>query len=140
MCHAGPSVPGNRIYQATVTQQDTGHTETYTGLSEPSWKLRWSNHKQNFKNESQRNCTELSKHIWKLKDQNIQYSITFKPLDRAPSYNPVTNTCRLCLKEKYYIMFNKDGASLNKRSEFFSSCRHKSKHLLCQNFKTRKKS
>jgi len=127
----GQCLPGCRIYQASVTREDTGHTDTYTGLSEPSWKLRWSNHKQNIKNESQRSFTALSKHIWSLKDQAVPYSLTFKPLDRAPSYNPVTNVCRLCLKEKYYIMFHPDGATLNSRSEFFSSCRHKSKHLLC---------
>ena len=32
-------VPGNVIYQGAVTRKDTGETNLYTGLSEPSWKL-----------------------------------------------------------------------------------------------------
>ena len=129
----GKCKPGNVIYRGSVVRADTGHTDTYTGLTEKSWKLRWGNHKQNFKNPSQqhRTATSLSKHIWSLKDQGIDYSITFKQVDRAPAYNPVTGVCRLCLKEKYYIMFEPDGASINQKSEFYSICMHKFKHLLC---------
>ena len=39
-------------------------------------------------------------------------------MDRAPPYNPITNTCRLCLMEKYYIMHTPQNATINKRSEF----------------------
>ena len=34
----GKCVPGNVIYQGAVTRHDTGYTDYYTGLSEPSWK------------------------------------------------------------------------------------------------------
>ena len=130
----GKCVPGNVIYKGAVTRQDTGETEFYTGLSEPSWKLRWNNHKANFKTDTKANRTAtcLSKHVWKLKDKNIKYSMNFEQLAQAPSFNPVSNTCRLCLTEKYFIMFKPEGATINHRDEFFSSCRHKTKHLLCQ--------
>ena len=48
----GKCVPGSVIYQGAVTRHDTGVTDYYTGLSEPSWKLRWGNHKQNFKTDT----------------------------------------------------------------------------------------
>ena len=130
----GKCVQENVIYKGAVTRQDTGETEFYTGLSEPSWKLRWNNHKANFKTDTKANRTAtcLSKHVWKLKDKNIKYSIKFEQLAKAPSFNPVSNTCRLCLTEKYFIMFKPEGATVNHRDEFFASCRHKSKHLLCQ--------
>ena len=130
----GKCVPGNVVYEGAVTRLDTGTTDFYTGLSEPSWKLRWNNHKANFKTDSKANRTAtcLSKHIWKLQDKNIKYSIKFKQLAITTSFNPVTSICQLCLTEKYLIMFKPEGATLNSRTEFNSSCRHKTKHLLCQ--------
>ena len=124
---------GNVVYQGAVTRHDTGNTDYYTGLSEPSWKLRWGNHKQNFKTDSRANRTAtcLSKHIWMLKDKGVGYSIKFKQLAKAKSFNPITKVCRLCLTEKYFLMFKPEGATINSRSEFFSACRHKSKLLLC---------
>ena len=126
-------MPGNVIYQGAVTREDTGHTDYYTGLSQPSWKLRYNNHKQNFKTDTQfnRTATCLSKHIWMLKDQNVKYSLKFKQLIQASPFNPVTEMCRLCLSEKYFIMFKPEGANINNRSEFFTACRHKSRLLLC---------
>ena len=84
-----------------MTRKDTGQTNFYTGLCEPSWKLRYTNHKQNFRSDNQQNriVTCLSKHIWKLKDQNVDNSLKFKQLAQAKAYNPVTGMCRLCLKE-----------------------------------------
>ena len=129
----GKCVPGNVIYQGAVTREDTGHTDYYTGLSQPSWKLRYNNHKQNFKTDTQfnRTATCLSKHIWMLKDQNVKYSLKFKQLVQASPFNPVTGMCRLCLSEMYFIMFKPEGANINNRSEFFAACRHKSRLLLC---------
>ena len=129
----GKCTPGNVIYRGLVTREDTGRIDTYTGLSEPSWKERWGNHKQNFKKNElkHRNATMLSKHIWELKDQNVNYSLKFKQIDRAQAYNPVSGICRLCLKEKYHIMFNPDGNAVNRKSEFYTICMHKFKHLLC---------
>ena len=45
--------------------------------------------------------------------------------------------CALCTREKYLIAFEPNGATLNKRSELYSSCRHKEKMLLIK--KKRKK-
>ena len=98
---AGKCVEGNVVYQGDVTRQDTGHTDYYTDLSEPSWKLRLGNHKQNLKNDTKANraATCLAKHIGMLEDKNIGYSLQFKQLAKAPAFSPVTNTCRLCLRE-----------------------------------------
>ena len=63
------------IYQATVTRSDTTKQETYFGLTENQFKTRYRSHVSSFKNIKYRNSTELSKHIWTLKDANVQYSI-----------------------------------------------------------------
>ena len=132
---AGKCLLSNVIYQATVTRDDTGQVETYTGLTSTTWKERRGVHNSSFKHRAKpdaksSNSTELSKHIWKLKDANIPYSLSWKILARANSFNASSKMCRLCLTEKYFIMYNQEGATLNSRSEFYSKCRHKTGMLL----------
>ena len=77
----------------------------------------------------------LSKYIWELKKGNIQYTVTWKKLANARVFNPVNKSCQLCLREKYLIIFNPEGATLNRRSELFNTCRHRLRDLLT-NLKT----
>ena len=126
----GQCKKSNVIYQAKVTNQTTGNTETYTGLTSTKWKIRYGNHKASFEKRKLEDYTELSKHIWKLKDQSIDHSLSWKILAQGQPYNPIVKKCKLCLLEKYYIMFKPDGASLNSRNEFTSKCRHAAKFLV----------
>ena len=125
----------NTIYQATVTQVDSGKVETYTGLASTNWKARLAVHTSSFKNKPKPNAkssnsTELSNHTWELKESNIEHTISWKILDRAQPFNPSIKICRLCLTEKYYLMYNESGATLNSRSEFYTACRHKTGKLI----------
>ena len=70
-----------------------------------------------------------------LKDRNIDFTLKWDFIERAPSFNPITKKCRLCLKEKYHILYNSESSSLNKRQEIFNTCRHRKQRLL-ENFKT----
>ena len=117
------------VYQATVLREDDRSTETYTGLTARRFKDRYYEHRQDF-NSKTREGTSLSHHIWKLKDQNIRHSVSWKILAKCQSFNPATRKCNLCLREKYCIIFKPDGASLNARSELFATCRHRLKLLL----------
>ena len=66
-----------------------------------------------------------------LEALNIPYNIKWDILcETKVAFYPPTGYCKLCTMEKYFIMFNPDDASLNLRSEFFSHCRHKERHLL----------
>ena len=56
---------------STVTDTTTKNTETYVGLTENTLKTRYHNHTSSFRNKSNKNATELSKHIWKLKASNM---------------------------------------------------------------------
>jgi hypothetical protein len=64
------------------------------------------------------------------KEKKVPYKISWKKLARARVFNPINKTCQLCLKEKYLIMFSPHGATLNKRTELYSTCRHRLKNLL----------
>ena len=73
----GECLQNEIVYQATVTTRGvTGTTETYVGLTATDFKTRWRNHQMSFKHEKRRNDTELSKHLWKLKEKKEGYSIS----------------------------------------------------------------
>ena len=127
-------VPGNCmakgvVYGAEITDLATGNKETYTGLTDGTIRDRISRHEGDCR-QRDRPGTRLSAHVWELKDKGHTYTITWQILARASSYNPSSGMCRLCLKEKFFIMFAPATASLNKRNEVYNSCRHRASKLL----------
>ena len=74
----------------------TGKEDTYTGMTGRSFKERLYEHntdmnirpKQNQNGKQKKNNTKLRKHIWKLKDQSINFTWKWRILDRAPTFNP----------------------------------------------------
>ena len=84
----------------------------------------------NFNNIDKRHATTLSEYIWKLKDKNISYTTEWRLISKAKAYSTTNKLCRLCLEEKYFIIFKPHLSSLNKRNELVNTCRHRKKHLL----------
>ena len=121
------------IYRATVTRKDNNATETYIGLTEKDFKTRYKNHTASFRHAKRRNSTELSKHIWILKDNNIEHFISWRILSSHSPYNSSSKRCNLYLKEKFLIICRPELSKLNKRSELVSSCSHRNKALLRNN-------
>ena len=80
---------------------------------------------QQFPNLCEKVCCFFS-----LKRSSIPFHISWEIVDRATSYSPITKRCNLCILEKYYILRHKERASLNKRSELASNCRHALKFTL----------
>ena len=115
------------IYQAEVSTKAS--KETYVGLCDTEFKLRYNNYRCSFNHEKYRDSTQLSKHIWNLKDQKAEYQIKWKQVKQARSYTNVSKKCNLCLWEKYYIIREQKTATLNKRNELMSECRHSKKFL-----------
>ena len=99
------------------------------GLSSYTFKKRYDGHTYTFRHRVQ-NSTTLSTHVWDLYDERKKHDIKWELIDRAPEFNPTNRKCRLCDKEKYYIIFQPEGATLNSRSELFSTCRHRKRLLL----------
>ena len=116
------------VYQATV-KQPNGEEKTYVGLTATEFKARLGVHSQSFKDPSNGQTT-LSNYIHDLKSKGIEPVVTWRILDRAKSYSPVTDVCHLCNKEAYYIIFEPHLAQLNSRTELFSTCMHKKSNLL----------
>ena len=131
----------NIIYQATVTPTPDpplgdppdprqAETQTYVGLCSTKFKTRYAYHTKSFKWEKYSTETVLSQHIWDLKRNKIEYTISWKILDRGQQFSPVSGMCSLCTNEKYCIIFKPETASLNKRDEIFGHCLHKKPNLL----------
>lgn len=118
------------IYKAKVTTNKDQTGKNYIGLTENSFKQRYTQHSLSFRKKAYANSTELSKYIWELKSTNTPYSIHWSTIHKAPSYKGNSRTCNLCLAEKFLIITADKSTSLNKRSELISKCRHENKFYL----------
>ena len=117
------------VYKATVVDNN-GHVETYTGATKNTFKERYYGHAQSFRLKEKEHATTLSSYIWKLKEKGVEYNTKWSIIEKGKAFNPITRKCGLCLKEKYNIIFQPEGATLNSRSELFSTCRHRLSQLL----------
>ena len=100
----GQCLTSGIVYQAKIRRKDNDKFETYVSLTADDFKTRYRNHKTSFENKTYRNSTELSKHVWLLKDNNIQHEITWQIVCRAKPYSSSTKRCNLCLSEKFVII------------------------------------
>ena len=135
----GKCLSENIIYKATLNSNKPNHKpQVYIGLTEPTFKTRYGNHKKAFNNKRYQTDTELSKAVWKLKSDNFDYNINWEIVRKCAPVNVTKVKCNLCLNEKLDIATYKDDNIINQRSELISKCRHINKHLL-KNFKMKKK-
>lgn len=118
------------IYQALVTTENNQPVQSYVGLTEGVFKTRFTNHMASFRSNYKKNDTELSKHIWNLRESNTPYTISWNVVKQAHAFNTSTRKCDLCLWEKFYIISRPHLATLNSRNELVSTCRHSRSHLL----------
>ena len=95
----------NCIYTCTVTRDDSDEVKTYVGNTQ-DFKQRWYGHNSAERHQRNSNTT------------------------RGRQFNPVTKICRLCCKEKFHILYNREVGSLNHRTEIFQPCPHKKKFIL----------
>ena len=113
----------NILYMATVETET--NTSSYIGMTGNSFKTRYYNHIKSFKNKRYKNETELSKYIWKLREKEVEHTITWKKLHQSNTCQRRSGLCNLCLKEMVEILLRqaKLSTQLNCRIEV-STCRH----------------
>ena len=119
------------IYEATIKSSEPNYNEkVYIGLSEPTFKSRYSCHKRSFNHEKYKNETGLSKEVLKIKKSNHTPSISWRIIKQCLPFNRSSLRCNLCLNEKLEIALYQKDNLLNKRSEIVNKCRHVNKHML----------
>ena len=115
------------VYQADVECPDDGEVKHYIGMTSNTFKERYANHKKSFGNPIYASETELSKYVWKLKETGKPFSIKWRVLKKATTYTAGSKRCNLCLEEKLCLLQADRFSTLNRRSEIFTKCRHKSR-------------
>ena len=100
------------VYKATSTTSSNSFVHYRT--SEWEFKTRYNNHSKSFRHCECMNETELSKHMWNLKDQCG------------------STRCDLCLSEKVSIICADPDTLLNKRTELISKFCHRNKFFLAK--------
>ena len=78
------------------------------------------------------NETELSKHVWNLKDHGLDNNLSWEIHKKASPYPCGSKRCDLCLSENVSIICADPDTLLNKRTELISKCRHRNKFLLAK--------
>ena len=116
------------VYRADVIKHNGTHI--YYGASDGEFQFRYSNHMKSFRNRGYEHETELSKHIWELKDNNTEFYLKWSIAAYASPYRCGTRRCDLCLTEKFIIARAEQKNLLNRRTELISKCRHRNKYIL----------
>ena len=118
------------IYRADVSNEANNDQKLYFGLAETTFKERYDNHKRDVEHIKYQYNTELTKYIWNLKNNNIEYNIEWKVVDKVYG-NANSTMCKLRLTEKLWIINHiNDNNILNKKSELVNKYRHLDKFLL----------
>ena len=134
-CRSKPNCPlnGECLTQSLVskaTSSTSNKNFVYYGTSEGEFKTRYNNHTKSFTHRECMNETELSKHVWNLKDHGLDNNLSWEIHKKTSSYQCGSKRCDLCLSEKVSIICADPDTSLNKRTELTSKCRHRNKFLL----------
>ena len=85
------------VYQPNVITNN--ECKEYFGTAEGEFKLHYNNTNMSFRHKKHENNTELSKYLWKLKE-NTYYNLQWSIKAYASPYKCGTRKCDLCLTEK----------------------------------------
>ena len=130
----GNCLATNIVYKATVESKnsessDTSTVKQYFGLA-TNFKERYNNHMSSFRQREYSTKTDLSSHIWMLKDRGKPYTISWSIVTHASAYSGGSRRCNLCVAEKLTILQADQKMMLNTRNEIVNKCRHKNKFYL----------
>ena len=116
------------VYTADVITNKSSHI--YYGASDGEVKSRYNNHPNSFRHRHHEQDTQLSKHIWKVQDKGINFTVKWSVAGYASTYRCGSRRCDPCLTEKYVTARTSHKNILNKRTELVSKCRHRNKYIL----------
>ena len=98
------------VYKATVITNNTQDTKHYIGMTSLTFKERYRNHIKSFTHKKYSNETELSKHVWHLKQNKADFTIKWSIIKKSIFYTGGSRRCNLCLEGKLSILREKDNS------------------------------
>ena len=87
-----------------TTSATSSSSFIYYGTSERKFKTPYNNDTKSFRHREYMNQTELSKHVWNLKDHGLDNNISREIHKKASPYQCDSKRCNLCLSEKFSII------------------------------------
>ena len=79
--------------KTTVTTNDNKPDQTYVGLTSNTFKTRFNNHKNTFKYRRKKHSTELSNHVWDLRDNKMENTSKLSLITTPQIVAPQTYVC-----------------------------------------------
>ena len=105
--------------------------ETYVGITAYSnFQIKTRKPQSNIENRTETKFDGTKQADLESKGKQIKLCNQMKNLCRAPRYSNVTKRCNVCIAEQFHILCKPGNATLNKRNELISKCRHEDKFLL----------
>ena len=130
----GQCTISNVCYSCEVVREDDNSVEYYVGQTTQKIKTRIGQHKRDAANyhpsQKEKKISRLSRHIGELELNKVPYHLEWSILSKENLYDPVSDFCSLCNREKYLIMYRPERATLNLRSELFGWFFLKTRNLL----------
>ena len=105
------------IYKASVCTPN-GKTISYYGCFKTDFKARYYNHKQSFKTLSKRHQTELSRLVWRLKDEGQIPVIKWSIVCNAKPYSIGAIQCQYNASRTMPIAFGRKAGYLVGRPRY----------------------
>ena len=119
----GNCMINNVVYRRLITNPRKSDMN-YIGMTQNPFKDREREHRNSFINIKKKTSSKIATRIWQEKDEGQPpSSVSWHVIDRVPAYRNGDRQCRLCLTEKYHIIFQ-PFEKINKRNEIISKCRH----------------
>ena len=87
------------VYFTKLHLQHVATAFVYYGTSEGEFKTRYNNHAKSFRQSECMNETEISKHVWNLKDHVLDNNLSFEIHRKAFPYQYGSKRCDLRLSE-----------------------------------------
>ena len=83
-----------------------------------------------FNTTLKKSSTTLARYVKKLKNQNVDFKISWSIKAKAHTFSSGSKKCDLCVTEKLTILKADPQTLLNKRDELLAKCPHKRSYYL----------
>ena len=115
------------VYEAQLTDS-SGNESTYIGGTSQEIKNRINFHKSCNRHTHLEKSCELAKKVHEITRNGQTYSIRWRIREKSKSFKAGDKSCRLCISEMYYILFESRNNLLNNLK--LAPCLHRKNKLL----------
>ena len=84
------------VHKATNSTSNANDTKHYIDMTSNTFKEQYRNHIKSLTHTKYSNKTELSKHIWHLKQNKTEFTIKWSIIKKSISYMGGSKRCNLC--------------------------------------------